>query len=332
MELSPVLAAPPLPSPRGDLSSAVVSALRDGGPVPNPSIVVADPLADDDLHLALYVCYELHYRGFDGVHDAREWDPSLIDFRSTLEAVFEKALRDAIRFEGDDAVGMIAAIAATATGPSLSQYVLDHGTLEEVREFAVHRSLYQLKEADPHTWGIPRLTGAAKAAIVHIQYGEYGDGDAAAMHSTLFGATMRALELDDTYGAYLDLVPGTTLATVNLMSLFGLHRRWRGALLGHLALFEMTSVGPMGRYSAALRRLGLDAEASRFYDVHVEADAVHEIVAAEMARAALAAEPHLAGDLVFGARALTHLEDRFTRSLLGAWADGTTSLLTPLSS
>jgi heme oxygenase-like protein len=67
---------------------------------------------------------------------------------------------------------------------------------------------------------------------------------------------MRELGLDDTYGAYLAIIPGVMLATVNLASYFGLHRRLRGALVGHLAVFEMTSVEPMGRYSTALRRHG----------------------------------------------------------------------------
>jgi len=43
-----------------------------------PLVDVADPLADDDLHLALYCCYELHYRGFDGVDPGWEWDPHLL--------------------------------------------------------------------------------------------------------------------------------------------------------------------------------------------------------------------------------------------------------------
>jgi Iron-containing redox enzyme len=54
--------------------------------------------------------------------------------------------------------------------------VADRGTLAQLREFAIHRSAYQLKEADPHTWAIPRLTGAVKAAMVEIQADEYGDG------------------------------------------------------------------------------------------------------------------------------------------------------------
>ena len=323
---------PMLPGPRGELSAAVIDALRGRpGPLALPLEATDDPLADDDLHLALYACYELHYRSFAGVDEAWEWEPSLLALRRTLEASFEAALREALSpVDAGPVNETLAKLAVTATGPSLSQHVRDQGTFAEVREFAVHRSLYQLKEADPHTWAIPRLSGAAKAAMVHIQSEEYGDGDEAAMHATLFADTLRALGLDDSYGAYVDVVPGTTLATVNLMSLFGLHRRLRGALVGHLALFEMTSVGPMSRYAAAMRRLGLDHAASAFYDVHVEADADHEVVATVMVDAAVAAEPELADDVVFGARALVHLEERFTRLLLEAWEEGRTSLLAPL--
>jgi hypothetical protein len=139
---------------------------------------------------------------------------------------------------------------------------------------------------------------------------------------------MVALGLDPTYGAYLERLPGVTLATVNLISLFGLHRRWRGALVGHLAVFEMTSVVPMGRYSELCRRLGLPEEARRFYDVHVVADAVHQVVASrDLAAGFVAAEPDRAADVSFGARALMAVEGRFARSLLDAWAAGRSSLL-----
>ena len=122
-----------------------------------------------------------------------------------------------------------------------------------------------------------------------IQHDEYGSGRAEYRHAELFPKHACGLDLDDTYGAYLDLIPGTTLATVNLMSMFGLHRRWRGALLGHLAAFEMTSVGPMGRYSRALGRLGIPDDARRFYEVHVVADAEHQHMAGTMVDAFAAA-------------------------------------------
>ncbi len=301
-----------------------------------PLFELTNPLVDDDLHLALYVCYELHYRSFSGVDDGWEWAPSLLALRARLERAFEAALREeAPDVRVDDHADVDRALVDLATGGgddrSLSAFVADQGTLEQVRELAAHRSAYQLKEADPHTWAIPRLpSGTAKAALVDIQADEYGNGDPASMHSALFADTMAALDLDPAYGAYLDDLPGPTLATVNLVSMLGLHRRLRGALVGHLALFEMTSVAPMGRYAAALRRLGLGDKACRFYDVHVEADAVHEVVARQDMAVALAQQdPDLGPDIVFGAQAVTAVEGRFSRHALDAWANGRSSLRKP---
>ena len=293
-----------------------------------------DPLSGEDSQLSLYLCYELHYRGLSGVDPAWEWEPSLLELRRDLEDAFEEVLLRRLGPPSElltDVPSLLRALIAEASGPSLSRYMVEHGTLEQMREFAVHRSGYQLKEADPHSWAIPRLSGRAKSALIEIQHDEYGQGRPGQAHAELFAATMSALGLDPTYGAYLDRLPGPTLATTNLVSFFGLHRRWRGALVGHLALFEMTSVEPMGRYSRALERFGLSADARRFYDVHVVADAHHEIVAAtDLAGGLAETEPALAGDILFGARAVMAVEEYFTDHLLGSWAAGVSSLRSPL--
>jgi hypothetical protein len=194
-------------------------------------------------------------------------------------------------------------------------------------EHAIHRSAYQLKEADPHTFAIPRLAGRPKAALVEIQFDEYGEGHASRSHAELFATTMNGLGLDPTYGAYLEQLPGITLATVNLMSLFGLHRRWRGALVGHLAVFEMTSSIPNRRYANALRRLGYGRDVTAFYDEHVTADAVHESIAAwDLADALSRLEPRLTASILFGARALLALEARWAEHLLASWEQDRSSL------
>jgi hypothetical protein len=93
-------------------------------------------------------------------------------------------------------------------------------------------------------------------------------------------------------------------------------------------VFEMTSVVPMGRYAELCRRLGLPEEASRFYDVHVVADAHHQVVASrDLAAGFVEAEPDRAADVAFGARALMAVEERFARALLDAWGAGRSSLL-----
>jgi hypothetical protein len=332
--LRAVSSGPRLPASRGPLSATVLSALRQrpGAVGRTPPLAGVDALTDDDLQLALYCCYELHYRGFAGADADWEWDPALLSFRAELERAFLHRLRDEIgpadRDHTRDVGVALIDLIGDASGPSLSTFLLESGTLDQLREFCVHRSAYQLKEADPHTFAIPRLCGDAKAAMVAIQHDEYGSGHAADMHAVLFAATMTALGLDPVYGAYIDRLPGVTLATVNLASLFGLHRRWRAALVGHLAVFEMTSVEPMGRYSAALARMDIGPEARRFYDVHVAADVRHGRIALErMVAGFIETEPDLGDDLLFGAAAVLLVEERFSCDLVSTWSRGCSSLL-----
>ena len=325
-----------LPAARGPLSEALLGALRDapGGDALSAVDVPAsdDAIADEDLQLALYCCYELHYRGLPGVDDDWEWDPGLLAFRGALEREFESAVRalaprpDAV--EPTEVDVALREIVHADDGPSLAAFVASDADVDQVRELLVHRSAYQLKEADPHSFALPRLWGRPKSAMVEIQVDEYGAGKPDRIHADLFAATMDELGLDARYGAYLDLLPATTLATVNLASLFGLHRRLRGACAGHLALTEMTSSVPSRRYAAGLRRLGYDGErATEFFDEHVEADAVHESIAAVDLGGGLAhQDPELGRDVLFGAAALAAVEARFAASVHEAWEQGRCSL------
>lgn len=325
------MSGPALPRPRGPLSEAVLAVLEGHpGALPEPETDPRAALCDEDLQLALYVAYELHYRSFAGVAPEWEWDATLLEFRGALERIFEAGLRAVVAREPvvpGEVGDTLFALAAADGGPSLAERLERGGTIEQIRELAIHRSAYQLKEADPHTWAIPRLDGRAKAALVEVQADEYGGGELARMHSRLFAQTMRALGLDDSYGCYLDRLPGATLATVNLISLFGLHRRLRGALVGHLAMFEISSPQANRRYANALRRLGLGPEATDFYDEHVVADSIHENVAAyDLAQSLAVAEPELAADIVWGARALIEVERRWADGIMAAWDAGSSSL------
>jgi hypothetical protein len=291
-----------------------------------------DGVLGEDFQLSLYILYELNYRGFPGVEEEWEWQPGLIGLRTSLEADFEAMLRErASSVSAPDPSRVAASITrliAEDDGPDLSTYMERSATVEQYREFMVHRSAYQLKEADPHSWAIPRLDGPPKAALVEVQADEYGGGRPQRVHATLFAKAMRALDLDPTYGAYLDRIPAVTLATVNLMSMFGLNRRLRGAIVGHLAAFETTSPLPNGRYAKGLRRLGFGDDALDFFDEHVEADSVHENIAVyDLAQGLASREPELAADILLGVRSLLHLDACFATHLLDRWERGASSLL-----
>lgn len=305
------------------------SSAQDAPPVPAPA--PCEPVWDDqDLQLALWCCYELHYRGFEDVDDGWEWHPAILGFRASLEQRWIGGLSafiHGIPAPSRGIAGELRQIVSGHDGPDLSRYLAREATREQLAEYLAHKSVYQLKEADPHSFGIPRLAGAAKAALVEIQADEYGGGRPDRMHAELFRTTMRWAELNDDYGHYVPAVPAVTLAVSNLMSLFGLHRRWLGALLGHLAALEMTSTAPNRWYSAAARRLGADERARRYFDEHVEADAVHEQIALhDLCGRYVEEHPDAAGDVLFGAACCLALDDELAGHLLSCWRSGRSSV------
>jgi len=321
-----------LPTPRGPLSEAAFSALTSPGtfevshPLVEQARAAADVLHCDDLQLTLWVAYELHYRGFDDVGDEREWDPDVLRLRRDLEEVFEAELRQRVptpSVDERDFPTQLREVIETAAGPPLVPHLHRHADRAQLLQFLRQRSLYHLKESDPHAFVVPRVDGRAKVALAELLYDEFGSGRPEALHSKLFADALSGAGLDPGYGAYVDETPATTLAVNNLMSLLGLHRRLRGAALGHLAAFETTSSVPCRKIAAGLERVGLPDVVAAYFHEHVEADAVHEQVALrDICGSLVADQPALAGDVLFGAAACLALDAVAAEDLLATWAAG----------
>jgi hypothetical protein len=330
---------PALPAAHGPLSMAVRRTLtgpaaRDQLGRIGASVRDSDPYGLD-LQLALYMCYELHYRGFAGVDPTWEWNPALLQLRTELERVFLAGVRrdvGSIEPDSNSAAEMDSLSIEPADGTGPSYYLRDTGSWQQMREYFVHRSLYHLKEGDPHAWVIPRITGTAKAAFVAVEFDEYGAGQGPRMHQQLFADLLTAAGLDSTYLGYLDAVPAESLAVVNLMSLFGLHRWLRGAAIGHFASTEITSPPGSRRMVEALQRMHAPSACVDFYREHVEADAVHEqVVRHDVVGDLVAREPELDRDVVFGIRAHAVVENRLADNIMASWQAGHSSLRRPLS-
>jgi len=309
------------PKARGALSDALFEALRSTA-VSWDHVLGTEPDHDDDAQIALWTLYELHYRGFDDVDDTLEWQPEALHLRRALEQPFEARLRE--RYDAPDLTAPFADsffdYVASHDGRSLASFVQRGANAEQVRELLSVRTIYHLKESDPSAWLVPRLTVEPQAALMELQYDEYGAGDPNRLHAHLFARGLEACGLSSEYGAYIDDVPCEVLEQNNAMSLFGLHRRLRGAALGHLAAFEATSSLPSRRMVQGLDRLGFPAEMIAYYEEHVEADAVHEQLAVRVVCGSLLdAEPALTDDVYFGAFTCLDLEDRFAGAMLEAW-------------
>ena len=323
-----------LPPSRGPLSAWLSGLLTGAGGAQRTVEFVGSgqPFADEDLQLALWVAYELQYRGFDGVDPDAQWDPGIIAARTQWERRWINWLEANCRVRPSDGpvAEQLRAMIDADDGPRLAPYLRRHATREQFREFVVNRSVYQLKEADPHSFGIPHLDGAAKAALVEIEADEYGGGRPERMHSELFRTTMRWLGLDDSYGRYVSEVPAVTLAVSNVMSLFAVHRRWTAALIGHLAALEMTSTLPNRQYAAGAARLGATKDQARYFTEHVEADAVHEQIAAhDLCGGYVQQHPDAISGVLFGARCSLVIDNLFAEHLLTRWKASTRYLRPP---
>lgn len=162
---------PHLPQPRGEITEGLCERLlRTPGPLPQVAMSSPDPVAEEDLQLALHICYGLSYDGFAGVSEEWEWMPPLLELRMNLEEAFLRRLLaepqmqrtpPGARLEIAELQNQVRTRLTEESGPSLSTYMSELGTVETLRELLIHRSIYQRKEADPHTWAIPRVRDRA---------------------------------------------------------------------------------------------------------------------------------------------------------------------------
>lgn len=277
----------------------------------------ASVMQDDDAQLALWMMYELSYRGFDDAVEV-EWDTRLIRLRQMIEQRFVAELHarvDVPRPEAD--LGQqVLDLAADARGPSLALYLQHDASAEQMRDYLRERSIQRLKESDAYSFVLGRLEGPAKVALAQLQYDEYGGGYPERLQSRLYAQAMTATGLNPTYGIYIDQVGAATLASTNAVSLFAMNRRHVGAAMGHLAAFEASSSVPCRRIATGMLRLGMAEAAAAYFAEHMEADAVHEQVAARDICAQMDADPN---DILFGAVTCLFLEAEVARDMLDRW-------------
>jgi pyrroloquinoline quinone (PQQ) biosynthesis protein C len=73
--------------------------------------------------------------------------------------------------------------------------------------------------------------------------------------------------------------------------------------------------------AAAIERVGLGPVVAAYFHEHVEADAVHEQIAArDMCGALVAEHPDLHADVLFGAAAALYLDALSAEDLMSRWA------------
>lgn len=290
---------------------------------PPAAAYAGDIVHDEDAQLAMWVLYELHYRGFEDADADWQGHPDVARYLRWLEEPFLAQLRAYDIPETDADAPMhtrIEYLIDSSPSADLAKFMQREATVEQFRDYLMLKSIYHLKESDPHSFVLPRIDGLAKVRLAELQYDEYGSGRPERLHAAMFAQSLEAAGLESDYGAYIDLAPATTLAVNNSMSLFGLRRSLRGAAMGHLAAFEATSSIPCRRVAQGMHRVGLGEQAAAYYEEHVEADAVHEQIAMREICGTLASEdPALVDDILLGVWTCLYLEYLDGHHIVSAW-------------
>lgn len=197
-----------LPAPRGHMSSALVAALRNP-PAPRPALLVSGGAREVFLDDDLQLSLWICYEL--RMHGFDDVDPGWEDNASLTQfhTALEARWEEALR-----------TLSETTQPASLS----DEG-LAELRRH--------------HAFWHPRRE--MRSVLRDIQGDAYGTRSERT-HSVLFAVTLR-----DVDPAGVDEMPALTLALVNALSLFGLHQRLVGCLVGFLTAVDTIGGDPFAQ-------------------------------------------------------------------------------------
>ena len=289
-----------------------------------------DALAGEEVPLALYCLYELHYRGFAGVSDDWEWDATCLELRRRLERASLRELRYEVflsygieKMHAADVLMELSTL-TNDTARLRSALMTTDATDAQTQELTLLRSFLPTDSSAVPTGSVAHQRNQATAGERHTTSRPLIHPSWAPAGAELFGAVSEEHLLGSGKVENLELVPSATLSNLNVARMFILHRRWRAALAGHVTqqiLHAEAHTGDLASYESE----GGVTDRHRWAKVHVDAVA-HVAVLDQLIGGVLADEPALSDDVVFGARAYAYLETTFVTRVLSAWVNGRSSL------
>ncbi|KAK9820462.1 hypothetical protein WJX72_010607 [[Myrmecia] bisecta] len=168
--------------------------------------------------------------------------------------------------------------AAEDVDPPLSEgaaYMQNEMTREGYRHLLAVASVDGLVEASRQSRVCGGAANEVMCAIFRVLMEEYGVGRFNKKHSTFFATMMRELDLSTEPEFYFDLVPWQSLASINHNFLLTERRRHYLRYAAGLTFFEVNGPSVYRTYLAAANRVGLSADASGYWELHIKEDERH---------------------------------------------------------
>ena len=241
---------------------------------------------DDAAHLflqrILYRINRLKLFWYDDLQSYINEDSFYLQkLRYRIESVWQRweiAQLDVESFKGIDVKKVLHEKVAADIEPPLSEdnlYYRDELTMAGYRRLVAIHSLDGLVEASQISRTLGGVSNEIHAVLTRLLLEEYGGGRLARKHSSYFITMLEKLGMETQPEAYFDLVPWQLLATINHMFVVTERKSHFLRYIGGLLYGELSVPSGLRPYQGAAKRLGLSAEETSYWDIHIKVDELH---------------------------------------------------------
>ena len=160
---------------------------------------------------------------------------------------------------------------APGQGDALFPWLAKNSTIEQMRWFLQQEAAGEAGFDDLVAMTQVKLPPQAKLEMARNYWDEMGRGHLNSMHGLMLESTVRDLNLTPN----IEDTVWESLALANLMSAMAINRRYAYQSIGALGAVEMTAPTRVGYVNEGLKRLNVDFEARKYFQLHATLDIKH---------------------------------------------------------
>ena len=160
---------------------------------------------------------------------------------------------------------------APGQGDALFPWLATNATMEQMRWFLQQEAAGEAGFEDLVAMTQVKLPPQAKLEMARNYWDEMGRGHLNSMHGLMLESTVRDLNLTPT----IKETVWESLALANLMLAMAMNRRYAYQSIGALGAEEMTAPTRVGFVNEGLKRLNVDFETRKYFQLHATLDIKH---------------------------------------------------------
>lgn len=155
----------------------------------------------------------------------------------------------------------------------LFPWLANHATKDQMRWFLQQEAAGEAGFDDLVALTQIKLPAQAKLEMARNYWDEMGRGHESSMHGLMLEKTVKDLDITNS----IDETVWESLALANLMQALSINRRYAYQSIGALGAVEMTAPTRVGYVNEGLKRLNVDFESRKYFQLHATLDVKHSV-------------------------------------------------------